>query len=330
MRVLVVGAGAMGSMFGGLLEQSGNHVTLLDPNKDHIDAVKAKGLRLLHPDGTVQFSQVEATTSAIGIGPVDLVLVLTKSFSTRAAVSAIANSITDSTMVLTVQNGLGNDQVLSEVVGPEKVLGGTTTAGAKIIEPGMTQLSPITAEGKSLTEFSFISTLNDPSPSPSALQHAELIAAVLTKAGLPARLATSVSVVVWTKLCLAATAAPLTALLQCTVEDLINTPATQRIMRDVFDEIVSVAHSEGVQLDADSVWHHLMSVFSAVGPHLTSMAVDVSLGRQTEIDSMSIEISRRGTRHGIKTPLNDSIGRLIMAIQEITMMQTAEPRTHQK
>ena len=58
------------------------------------------------------------------------------------------------------------------------------------------------------------------------------------------------------------------------------------------------------------------------------MAVDVSLGRQTEIDSMSIEISRRGTRHGIKTPLNDSIGRLIMAIQEITMMQTAEPRTH--
>jgi 2-dehydropantoate 2-reductase len=101
-------------------------------------------------------------------------------------------------------------------------------------------------------------------------------------------------------------------------------------MRDVFDEIVSVAHAEGVHLDADSVWHHLMSVFSAVGPHLTSMAVDVSLGRQTEIDSMSIEISRRGTRHGIKTPLNDSIGRLIMAIQEITMMQTAETRTHQK
>ena len=167
MRVLVVGAGAMGSMFGGLLEQSGNHVTLLDPNKDHIDAIQAKGLRLLHPDGTVQFSQVEATTSAIGIAPVDLVLVLTKSFSTRAAVSAVTNSITDPTMVLTVQNGLGNDQVLSEVVGPEKVLGGTTTAGAKLIEPGMTQLSPITAEGKSLTEFSFISTLNDPSPSPS-------------------------------------------------------------------------------------------------------------------------------------------------------------------
>ena len=326
MRVLVVGAGAMGSMFGGLLEQSGNHVTLLDPNKDHIDAIQAKGLRLLHPDGTVQFSQVEATTSAIGIAPVDLVLVLTKSFSTRAAVSAVTNSITDSTMVLTVQNGLGNDQVLSEVVGPEKVLGGTTTAGAKLIEPGMTQLSPITAEGKSLTEFSFISTHHDPSP--SALQHAESIAAVLTASGLPARLATSVSVVVWTKLCLAATAAPLTALLRCTVEDLINTPATQRIMRDVFDEIVSVAHAEGVHLDADSVWHHLMSVFSAVGPHLTSMAVDVSLGRQTEIDSMSIEISRRGTRHGIKTPLNDSIGRLIMAIQEITMMQTAEPRTH--
>jgi len=327
-RVLVVGAGAMGSMFGGLLESSGNHVILLDPNKDHIDAVKAKGLRLLHPDGTVQFSQVEATTSAFGIGPVDLVLVLTKSFSTRAAVSAITHSITDSTMVLTVQNGLGNDQVLSEVVGPEKVLGGTTTAGAKIIEPGMTELSPITAEGKSLTEFSFISTLDNPSP--SALQHAELIAAVLTASGLPARLATSVSIVVWTKLCLAATAAPLTALLRCTVEDLINTPSTQRIMRDVFDEIVSVAHAEGVHLDADKVWHHLMSVFSAVGPHLTSMAVDVSLGRQTEIDSMSIEISRRGSRHGIKTPLNDAIGRLIMAIEEITMMQSVQPRTHQK
>lgn len=328
MRVLIVGAGAMGSMFGGLLEQSGNHVTLLDPNTDHIDTVKANGLRLLYPDGTVQFSQVEATTSAFGIGPVDLVLVSTKSFSTRVAVSAVANSISDSTMVLTVQNGLGNDQILSEVVGPEKVLAGTTTAGAKIIEPGMTQLSPITADGKSLTEFSFISTLDNPPH--SALQHAELIAAVLTASGLPARLATSVSIVVWTKLCLAATAAPLTAILRCTVEDLINTPSLQRIMRDVFDEIVSVAHAEGVHLDTDTVWHHLMSVFYAVGPHLTSMAVDISLGRQTEIDSMSIEISRRGSCHGIKTPLNDAIGRLIMAIQEITMMQTAEPKTHQK
>lgn len=299
MRIAVMGAGAMGSVFGGYLARAGHDVTLVDVNAAHMRAVAERGLTLQAPDGSRSVVTLGATADASTVEAVDVVIVLCKSYANVDAARAIAHAVTPKTWVVTVQNGIGNAEALASVLGAERVVAGTTTVGAMWIDDGIVELSPITAAGTSITQ----------------LAGAPEVAEVLSGAGLPAEVIPNADVVVWTKLAMASTAGPLSAVLRCTVADLLSRPAAYEQLQALFHELVDVAHAEGVALDRDAVWAHALATYEAVGPHITSMAADVLAGRRTEIDAMCIEVARRGARHGVATPNHLIIGRLVQAIQ---------------
>lgn len=312
--IAVVGAGSMGSMVGGMLARAGEDVVLVDVDEAHVAAVATDGLEVRDADGTATVVHPRAVTDPAGLTGVDRVVVLTKSWATRTAAQRLRPALTADAVVASLQNGLGNDRVLAEELGEDRALGGTTTAGAELVAPGVVTLSPITSAGESLTECAPVRA--DLLDAGDLAARAGELAATLTAAGLPTRIRADLGEVVWTKLCLAATAAPLTAALRCTVADLLTSPAAARILWDLFDEVVAVAHAEGVPLDREAVRAHALATFEAVGPHATSMAVDVARGRRTEIDAMCLAIAERGGRHGVPTPTHEVVGRMIVAYEE--------------
>lgn len=320
--IAIVGAGSMGSMFGGLLTRAGHDVVLIDVDPSHVAAVAADGLTLQQDGLPDEVVRPRATTDASSVRGVTHAIVLTKSWANSAAARALLPALNEDAVVGTVQNGLGNDRALAGILGEHRVLGGTTTSGAELVGPGVVRLSPITTVGGSLTELAPLR--------PGLLDERDLraragvLADLLTGAGLPARVRDDLGEVVWTKLCLAATAAPLTAALRCTVEDLLVSPSASSLLEAMLVEILAVAAADGVHLDAAAVRDHMSTVFGAVGPHQTSMAVDVAKGRRTEIDAMCIAIAARGREHGVPTPTHETIGRMIVAYEELRGLRAAE------
>lgn len=299
----------MGSVFGGHLGLAGHDVTLVDIRRDHMEAVRRDGLEMRTPSGGSVKVRLDATADGAELGPVELVIVLCKGFATGDAARSIAQAVTPATWVATVQNGLGNDRRLAEVFGPERVIPGTTTVGAEQYEPGVAIMNPATANRTSVTH------LGPPRTADSVPEEVRQIAQTLTEAGLPTEALDSADVVIWTKLALAGPMGPLTALLRRTVRDVAEDEASFAVIRDMFDEIVAVAHAAGVPLDREQTWAHSVQTFRGAGPHVTSMAADVLHHRRTEIDSFCGEVTHLGEQLGVPTPVNRTVWRAIKAME---------------
>jgi 2-dehydropantoate 2-reductase len=310
MRIAILGAGAMGSVFGGHLALAGHDVTLVDPWREHMEAVAAAGLELRTPQGESVVVPLRALHDPSPLQPVELVIVLTKTFAGADALRSVLHAITGETWVVTVQNGLGNDRRLADVVGPERVVPGTTTVGAEQQGPGAATMSLATAARTSVTH------LGPPRGSTGVPPAVEEIAATLTAAGLPTEALDSADVVIWTKLALAGPMGPVSALLRRTVRDVAENEHSGALVRALFDEIVDVAVAIGVPLDRAAVWAHALETFSAVGPHTTSMAADVLARRRTEIDAFCGEVARLGAEHGVPAPVNRTIWQAVKAVEE--------------
>jgi 2-dehydropantoate 2-reductase len=322
MKVAILGAGAMGSVFGGHLALDGHDVTLIDIRRDHMEAVARNGLEMRRPDGTSVNVKLGAISDGAELEPVELVIVLCKGFATTEAARSIAHAVGPQTWVATVQNGLGNDRRLAEVLGADRVIPGTTTVGAEQYEPGVTMMNPATANRTSITH------LGPPRGAPSLPDGVRTVAEMLTRAGLPTQALESADVVIWTKLALAGPMGPLTALLRRTVKDVADDEHSLAVIREMFDETVAVAHASGIELDRDETWKHCRETFSGAGPHVTSMAADVLARRRTEIDSFCGEISRLGDELGVPTPVNRTVWRLLKATEAtyaLTLSETVAP-----
>lgn len=318
MRIAILGAGAMGSVFGGRLALAGHDVTLIDIRRDNMEAVRRNGLEMRTPEGTSVNVKLGAISDGAELGPVEIVIVLCKGFATVEAARSIVHSVGPDTWIATVQNGLGNDRRLAEVFGPARVIPGTTTVGAEQYEPGVTIMNPAAANGTSVTH------LGPPRGAPSRPEGVRMVAEVLTGAGLPAQALESADVVIWTKLALAGPMGPLTALLRRTVRDVANDDHAFAVISEMFDEIVAVAHASNVPLDYEQTWAHCQETFQGAGPHVTSMAADVLGRRRTEIDSFCGEVSRLGEELGVPTPVNRTVWRLIKAMEATYVGSLAE------
>ncbi len=298
-------------MYGGYLARAGHDVMLVDIDEEHVGAIVARGLVMRTADGAVDTVRIRATTDpGHDLAPVDAVIVLCKGWANDAVARSIRHAIAPKTWVATIQNGLGNDVALAAVLGPERVLPGTTTAGAHRPEPGVIDVSAITSSGSSITQ------LGPPRTGGGIPDDVDELVDALTRAGLPCEISADADVVIWTKLAMAATAGPLTAAMGATVAEMMASATARTLLRTMFDEIVALAAAEGAALDAPAVWEHAMRTYGAVGHHLTSMADDFAAGRRSEIDSFCVEISRRAAAHGVPTPTHDIIGRLLVAREE--------------
>lgn len=301
-RVAVLGAGAMGSLFGGMLCAVLDDVWLVDIREDHIAAVARDGLVIESAAGTRRVHP-KATTDRAEPGPVDLLLVFVKATRTAAAVGGAGPLIGPRTVVLTLQNGLGNLEAIAAVVGEERTLGGATYQGARTL--GLGRISHhIVGE----TRIGALSKTTE--------ARARAIVELFERAGLPTRFADDVSSLVWTKAVNSIAVNALTAITGLTFAEVVSTPPALQLLRRLLEECLSVTRALGIELDlgpdpAARLEAHLVRI----GPTKSSMLQDFELDRESEVDALNGALVRYGERLGIRTPYNEAIFRVVEAIE---------------
>ena len=304
MKVGILGAGAVGCAYGHLLYRGGQEVILVDVWADHVERIRRSGLRI---EGAVEpTAGIKATTDPSDLRGVEAVLVLVKAFANEAAGAALAAALEPGVIVVTLQNGIGNVEVLARPLGPDRVVQGSTTVAAQIQGPGQVSVADATLDGRSLT------ALGRPSSAAYAAV-CERLARALEQASLPTIVLDDVRGVVWRKMAMAAAIGPLCAILDCTVADVLERPPALDVLRRTFAEVVRVAAAEGVALDVQQLWSDALDTYRLIGPHPPSLAIDVTRGRPSEIEAQLGEVVRRAQTAGIPTPAADVLATVIRA-----------------
>jgi 2-dehydropantoate 2-reductase len=306
-RVAIIGAGAIGCAYGYRLTVGGHNVALIDTWAEHVAAIAGHGLIVVEPNGERRVA-ISAGTDIDAASDAEVALIAVKSFDGESAARTLAPVRRPDAIVVTLQNGIGNDARLAAVLGTESVVQGSTTVGAEVLGPGRVWVSPGTVRGESTT------VLGRPATPPAAAM-CESLARALNESGLPATVLDDVRAIVWRKAVLAAAIGPLCATLHGTVADVLHRPPALALLRRAFAEIVTVADAEGFALDGDEVWTQALQIYRSIGPHPPSLAVDVARGRATEIDSQLGEIRRRGAAAGIATPVSDVLMTIVQAMR---------------
>jgi 2-dehydropantoate 2-reductase len=270
----------------------------VDVRLDHVEAIARDGL-VAEPSAEAVRVETEPRP------PADLVVVATKTFATEAAARGVMHLVGEGTLVATVQNGIGSEDVLAAVLGPDRVLAGTTTIAAVAGPPGRVRLGESTRTGRTST------VLGCPRGRSELLPRVEAVCAAFTEAGLPAQAVADPAPARWRKLAMAGSMGPLSGILGATVGETLA--AAPELLHALIDEIVAVARAEGVALDLEETRVTALAVYADTEAHRASLAVDLAEGRRTEIDAMCLEVARRGAAHGVPTPVNEVVGRLVRA-----------------
>ncbi len=302
MRIDIVGSGAMGSLFGGLLAESGNDVCLIDIWEEHVDAINHEGLWIEGLSGA-RFIEVKGTTQPGEISETsDLVIFFVKSYHTETAAGNVLPIVGDDTTVLTLQNGLGNFETLSAVFGREKVMAGTTSHGANILGPGRVCHAGI---GPTV-----IGELDG-----RITARTERIAQVLTQAGIDTHTSDNVLGLIWSKLLVNVGINALGALLRVRNGELIQNRLSLALQRELVEEALEVAAMKGIRLTHPDMVAQVAAVCEKTSGNINSMLQDVLRKRKTEIQFINGAIVGEGEKLGVRTPVNRAVRDLIMAIE---------------
>lgn len=301
MKIAIIGAGAMGSLYGARLTQAGEEVWLLDTWQENITTIREKGVTVISANG-VEVIPVKATTSVDDIGESDLVIIFVKSHATHEAALEAAALLGPETMVLTLQNGLGNAEQIASVVGPDRVVVGTTAMGATIVGPGR-----IMDGGKGATHIGKFSG--------SANRRLYEIAAVFSRSGLYTAVDANVDALRWGKLAINAGLNAVTAITGLTNGQLIDFPETRELMNRAVAEAEAVAKARGITMPHANMQAQVVANAQATKDNKSSMLQDVIKKRRTEIEAINGAIVRDGAQTGVETPVNDVLTLLVKALE---------------
>ncbi|MEE8592325.1 MAG: 2-dehydropantoate 2-reductase [Spirochaetia bacterium] len=302
-KVAVLGAGAMGSLFGGLLAEGDLEVALIDVWQDHIDEIKRKGLKITGEGGD-RYVNLDASTDPVEIGEVDVVLVQTKSRHTEEAVQGARSLFGDNTVAISFQNGLGNEDVIAETVGRDNVLGGVTAQGSVLIEPGVIR------NAGNLP--SHIGELKG-----GISDRVERIAEVFTAAGLETVASKDIMKDIWKKLMANIGINAMSALCNFRVGEIFDVPETKETILEAVDEAARVAEAAGVTIDANETKELLFKITGkgGTGSNRSGMLVDVLNKKRTEIDFINGAVVTLGKKFGIPTPVNKTLTAAVKGLE---------------
>ena len=313
-RVLVAGAGALGSVIGGFLRLAGHDVTLLGRDA-HLESIRTQGLHIDGLWGNHRVGGFELTSRpADARGPFEAVLLTVKSYDTAAMAAAVAPLLGADGVIISLQNGLGNAEVIAAHVGSARVLAARVIFGAELMAPGHVRV----------TVYADPVLIGDWGGRPAqARWWAEQFAA----AGIPAAYCDDVRAALWGKLLYNAALNPLGALLGVHYGALAELTHTRAIMDAVLEEAFAVACAEGVQFPWTSAAQYRAVFYGRLVPstfhHRSSMLQDLERGRATEIDAINGQVWQRGAAHGIVTPVNEVLTRLVHAREAIGKKETS-------
>jgi 2-dehydropantoate 2-reductase len=296
MRIVVIGSGAMGGLFGGKLAATGNDVLLYDTWSEHAAAIERLGLSIDGLDNTVVRYRVHATDQPPReiARAVELILVQVKGYDTYEALRPFNGKLHPGTFVLSLQNGLGNlEQMRQALPGHHRILLGTTAQGSTVLGPGR-----IRHAGKGPT------VIGDPAITATPRYDLAPIRAVLQKAGFETDIATNVHSAIWAKLISNVAINPLTALTGLRNGELLDDPRIVSMMEAAIAEALAVMAAAGVPPAIDDHYQHARKVMELTRSNLSSMLQDIRAGRKTEIDSINGAVVRLGAELGVATPVN--------------------------
>jgi 2-dehydropantoate 2-reductase len=309
MKYLVMGAGALGSVFGGLLAEHGHDVTFVGAD-DHLLAMQKQGLTITGIWGEHRLGSVKAYYGTKDLsGSYDVVLLSVKSYHTTAVITQTLPFIHEKSLIFSIQNGLGNWEAIAQAVGWERTVGARVIFGAEIECPGTARVT-VYADKVLLG-------------SPSATAPAGIIEKVCDQfndAGIPTALCETITSFLWGKVLYNCSLNALGAILNVPYGRLQETPEVMETMRRIIDEIFLVATSKGVKLPYENAHAYYKTLTEVQLPptatHRSSMLQDMAKGgRLTEIDALNGAISRYGREQGIPTPVNDVLTAIIKGFQ---------------
>jgi 2-dehydropantoate 2-reductase len=301
MKVAVVGAGGVGGYIGGRLALTGNEVVLIARGA-HLKAIQAEGLKVKSINGNFEV-RVAATDRPETVGPVDLVIFAVKSYDTESAAAQIRPMVGPNTAVLTVQNGVDNEEKLVRFFGPERVLGGVVYIDSYIEAPGVIAHT----DGGRIV---FAELNGRPS------ERAALIKQTLEAAGIPAEISEDIAKVKWTKLLFNCALNSMTALARCYHTDILQTPEGREVFVGLIREAEAVARARGINLDPDVV-EKIVQRADNLPPSRSSMLYDVLGGKPLEVDALNGVIVRYGREVGVPTPFNQALYGTLKVIDKI-------------
>jgi 2-dehydropantoate 2-reductase len=294
--ILVVGTGALATLFAARLSAAGHPVSMLGSWTNGIHALAREGARLVDADGRVQAYPVHATTDPAEVRGARAALVLVKAWQTAEAARKLADCLAPDGLAVTLQNGYGNRERLAESLGASRVALGSSTTGATLLGPGLARPG---GEGVVTLE-------RRPGMSP--------IAAALRSASFDVHMSANVRSLLWGKLVINAAINPLTALLRVTNGELLNRPSARRLMGELAEEAAAVARAEKVLLPFENPLRAAEQVARRTAANHSSMYQDIQRGTPTEIDAICGAVTRQGASHGVPTPMNRACWELVKAL----------------
>jgi 2-dehydropantoate 2-reductase len=303
MKIVIVGAGAMGCLFAALLRRSGQDVVLVEKKADTVAAVERRGIILESSAGT-QHVDVPIARDGGVFGQADCVVLCVKAFDTEGAARTAAACIGARTAVVTLQNGIGNAEVLTACFPLQEVLAGITAHGATLLGPGHVRHAGL---GETA-----IAPLH-----PAAAGRAQELLTVFENAGIATRLGVDAQALLWSKLLVNIGINPLGAVLNASNGSILDSEHTRRIMHAAVREGVEVAAAKGICFDADDQIVRVEIVCRATRDNLCSMLQDIRAGRRTEIEYMNGAVVREAYAKGVSVPVNSMLAALVAARQQL-------------
>jgi 2-dehydropantoate 2-reductase len=297
--VAVVGAGAMGCLFGALLSKNSVSVVFKEPNQPKRKALVENGLELVDGDQRTSF-HVSVVTPEADTPNVDAAILCVKAYDTATAAGQLADTLEPHVPMLTLQNGLGNVEHLTEALGRHRVVAGTTSLGAH-----MPASSTVVYAGRGEVHLGALEK--------GASPHVETLTALFRKMGVEVTVAQSVTDILWSKLVVNVAINALTYVLGVSNGALGEIDEAQEIMRQVLCEAVEVACAEGALLDVEEATARVSRVVEATAENRSSMLMDRIRRRRTEIAHINGAVAQRARTHDLKAPVNETLTRLVLA-----------------
>ncbi len=293
--ILLVGTGALATLFAVRLSEAGHGVHMLGTWKKGLVELQTHGARILDADGNERSYAVHATDNPLDVRDAKYALVLVKSWQTERAARQLKSALAIDGLAVTLQNGIGNRETLIRDLGSDRVSLGVTTSGATLLGPGLVRMG---GEGiLSLEQNQAIGPLE----------------AALRSSKFNLQLVDDVQSLMWGKLVINAAINPLTALLQISNGELLSHPKARKMMGALARETAEVAEAEHVNLPFSNPVDAAEEVARKTAGNYSSMFQDVLRGAATEIDAINGAVMQRGRKHGIKTPYNKACWTMVRA-----------------
>lgn len=309
MKICMLGTGSLGSTIGGTLAQGGSEVYFVDQWKEHIDKINENGLKMTD-EKEDWYVKVDARTSAEGMGPVDLVIVLVKSFATKEAVSQLkeTNVIGENTLVMSLQNGLGNEETIAEVVEEANVISGKTYVGGRLLSPGYVSAG---VKGK----YTYIGELTG-----EITDRIQAVCDEFNKAGLLCEVSDNIKGLIWDKLLINVAAGALCGITRLPYGPLYEEEYIKETAVAAIQEGIDVAKAAGVKLKSEDPEYPWYAASEGLPETFkTSILQSLELKRPTEIDFINGSVVEWGKKFGIPTPVNRTLVTCVKGIEKFLL-----------